>query len=200
MSPEHVQIANMPKNTSAAAPGASMRAASPASAAKTIAINVAARRPGSTTAALRHQIMDCRRMNIDAGNRTPFELPGDGCAGGSAQRGARDPSSPVAKRLEVNFRSSAPSSVPKMTILPANSTPKKIRIVALDAGTQIGERERPDIIGAALEIQCQRIRHRARNEIAREHHASICRQAAVRCRARAPPTPAPSRVSARRQP
>src|SRR3981189_2771186 len=54
-----------------------------------------------------------------------LNCPAPGCAGGSAQRGARDPSSPVAKRLDVDFRSSELSSVPKMTTLSANSRRKK---------------------------------------------------------------------------
>jgi hypothetical protein len=50
---------------------------------------------------------------------------------------------------------------------------EKIRIVALDAGMQIGERKGLDIVGAALEIQRQRIRHRARNQVSGNGDAAI---------------------------
>src|SRR6267142_4684504 len=50
---------------------------------------------------------------------------------------------------------------------------EEIRVVAFNAGVQIGERKSVNIVGATLEIESQCVWHGTRNEIAGERYASI---------------------------
>ena len=81
---------------------------------------------------------------------------------GSAQRSARAPSGAVAKRLDVILRSSTSSTVPISTTLPSKWRRKKSLSSFSAQALQIGEREGRDVVGAAREVERDRVGHRAR--------------------------------------
>ena len=99
------------------------------------------------------QIVDGRRVHIDAGDRVPRELGRLAGGAASAQRAARAPSGAVAKRFEVSLRSSASSRVPTNTTLPPKWRRKKSVSPFVGAGTQVGERICRYVVGAALKLR-----------------------------------------------
>src|SRR5260370_32469827 len=136
-----------------------MRVASAASAAKTIAMIVAG--------------MDCGRVNINAGDRTAFELPGGRRRQGQRATRRSRPIKPGRKTLGGDFSILRIEKCAEDDDLAGEFAMKKIRVVAFNAGEQIGERKRLNIVAATLEIESQCVWHRTRNEIAGERHASV---------------------------
>src|SRR5260370_15602849 len=129
-----------------------MRVASAASAAKTIAMIVAG--------------MDCGRVNINAGDRTAFELPGGRRSQGERETRRSRPIKPGRKTLGGDFSILRIEKCAEDDDLAGEFAMEKIRVVAFNAGVQIGERKRLNIVAATLEIESQCVWHRTRNEIA----------------------------------
>ncbi len=125
---------------------------------------------------MRDQIIDGGGMNINAGDRAAFELPGARLC--RRQRATRRPRSlePGRETLGCGFPVFRVEQCSEDDNLVGEFATEKISIVTLDTGPQIGERKRWNIVAAPLEIQSQRIRHRAWNEIAGKRHASVFRQ------------------------
>src|SRR3954463_4551842 len=105
-------------------------------------------------------------MNIHAGYRTAFELPGDRLR--RRQRATRCARfvEPRRKPLGGEFSVLRIEQCAADHDLAGEFAAEKLRVVTLDAGTQVGERKGLNIPGATLEIEGQRIRHRARNAVA----------------------------------
>src|SRR2546423_864202 len=112
-------------------------------------------------------------MNIHAGYRTAFELSGDRVR--HRQRATRCARSvePGRKAFGGEFSVLRIEQCAEDHDLAGEFAAEKFRVVTLDAGTQVGERKGLNIPGATLEIEGQRIRHRARNAIAVECHAPV---------------------------
>ena len=88
----------------------------------------------------------------------------------AAQRGARAPSMPVAKRLDVMPAILDIENGAEDDDLAVEPAPEVILVVLDGARAQIGKREGRDVVGAALEIQRHRVRHPAGNAVAGKRH------------------------------
>ena len=84
----------------------------------------------------------------------------------AAQRGARAPSMPVAKRLDVMPAVLDIENAAEDDDLAVEPAPEIILVVLDGARTQIGKGEGRNVVGAALEIQRHRVRHPAGNAVA----------------------------------
>jgi hypothetical protein len=92
---------------------------------------------------------------------------------GSTQRTASSASAAVAKRFEVILRSSMSSLVPRDDDLAVEMLPEKFLPPGLRAGAQVGERKGRNVLGAALEVERERVGHRLRDAIAGKRELSV---------------------------
>src|SRR5258708_8508680 len=105
--------------------------------------------------------MDCGRVNINAGDRTAFELPGGRRRQGQRATRRSRPIKPGRKTLGGDFSILRIEKCAEDDDLAGEFAMKKIRVVAFNAGVQIGERKRLNIVAATLEIESQCVWHRS---------------------------------------
>ena len=157
----------------AAQAGASRRAASAASNAKPMAIEKLRQRTEFDQRVAGEQIVDRRRMDIDARDRAAAEF-------GVTRRGRRQRTA-RSVRMVQSRRKALRSKLAVLGIeqraedhhLAFERAPEKLLVVAADAAVQIGQRIGLDVGGAAVEIQRHGILDRAGNAVTRQRHAAV---------------------------
>ncbi len=102
-----------------------------------------------------------------------MNCPGAGGGGARAHRGAREPSRPVAKRLEVDFSILGLEQCTENDDFAGEFATEEVGIVAFDAGMQVGKRISLNVVGAALKVQRHGVWHDTWNEIARKRYIAI---------------------------